>query len=115
MAQKSDCVFCKIIRSEIPAQKVYEDDFVFGFKDIAPVAPIHCLFVPKNHMDSLVHLEDLNLMEKLYKALLLVAEKEGLTKTGFRSVINTGTEGGQTVFHLHLHLIGGRQLSPRMS
>ncbi len=115
MALKPDCLFCKIIKGEIPAAKIYENDRVLGFKDISPVAPIHFLFVPKFHVDSVVGLENFEVMADLFKSLVEVAKKEGLIESGFRSVINTGREGGQTVFHLHVHLIGGQQLNARMS
>ncbi len=114
MALKADCLFCKIIKGEVPSQRVYEDEYVIGFKDINPAARIHYLFVPKYHTDSLCELEDYDTMSDMYRALVEVAEKEGLFPSGFRTVINTGKEGGQTVPHLHLHLIGGQQLNARM-
>ena len=115
MALKEDCPFCKIIKGEVPSQRIFENEYVIGFKDIHPAAKIHYLFVPKYHSDSLCELEDFDTISDLYRALVEVAEKEGLFRSGFRSVINTGKEGGQTVPHLHLHLIGGQQLSAHMS
>jgi len=115
MGLKDDCIFCKIIKGIIPSKKVFENDKVLGFRDISPAAKVHCLFVPKQHVNSLADLENYDLLSDLYAALVEVARNEGLDETGFRSVINTGEHGGQTVFHLHVHLIGGQQLSARMS
>ncbi|MGE3975013.1 MAG: histidine triad nucleotide-binding protein [Bdellovibrionales bacterium] len=112
---KEDCIFCKIIQGKIPAQKVYEDEEVLGFKDISPITPIHYLFVPKFHVDSLAEVTDFTILSKMHKALVQVAAQEQLSERGYRVVINTGTEGGQTVFHMHLHLLGGRQLSARIN
>lgn len=112
--RKPDCLFCKIVAGEIPCQKVFESDTVLGFKDIKPIAPIHYLFIPKDHSDSLADLKNVNLLSDVYQALIEVAHKEGLSERGFRTVINNGSEGGQVVFHLHVHLLGGRKLSGRI-
>jgi histidine triad (HIT) family protein len=115
MSFKNDCIFCKIIKGEIPSQKVFENEKVIGFRDISPNAKVHCLFAPKFHVESLAQVKDTSILSDLYGALVEVAKREGVLETGFRSVINTGRDGGQTVPHLHLHLIGGQQLSARMS
>jgi histidine triad (HIT) family protein len=106
-----DCIFCKIIAGTIPSRKVYEDDHIYAFADIDPKAPVHVLFVPKKHISSLAEADAENaaLIGQLHLAASRVAAEQNLTH-GYRTVINTGPEGGQTVFHLHLHLLGGRQM-----
>lgn len=109
----NDCVFCKISRGEIPGKKVYEDDEVYAFHDIHPVAPVHFMLIPKLHVASLME-ADSNHTALLGKMLLLVpklAKEQGLNN-GFRTVINTGKDGGQEVFHLHIHIIGGGHIPP---
>jgi len=108
-----DCIFCKIIEGTIPTTKIYEDDRVLAFKDISPLAPIHYLFIPKKHTASLcdVSPSEMDTVKELYAAVMDVVRKEGLDKRGFRTVINTGEMGGQAVPHVHLHLLGGKQLS----
>lgn len=107
-----DCLFCKIVAGDIPGDVVYEDDDVYAFRDINPAAPTHVLVIPKKHIASVKDAtpEDEALMGKLLLAGNKVAEQEGLTQDGFRYVINTGGHGGQTVFHIHLHVLGGRQM-----
>lgn len=107
-----DCIFCKIVKGEIPSKKVYEDDYVLSFHDIQPIAPVHILTIPKKHIPSLLALtaEDKELIGHLHLALQEVARITGVDKDGFRVVTNTGVHGQQTVHHLHYHLIGGRQL-----
>jgi histidine triad (HIT) family protein len=107
-----DTIFGKIIRREIPANIVYEDDLCLAFTDIAPVAPTHILVIPKKPISSLteVTIEDKELLGHLLLVVKQVAVQAGLDETGYRVVVNTGTEGGQTVFHLHLHLLGGRAM-----
>ncbi len=109
----SDCLFCKIIRGEIPCRKVYEDDEVLAFHDINPVAPVHFMLIPKRHLASLADAEKEH--EGLLGRMLLLAPKlakeQGLDN-GFRTVINTGRGGGQEVFHLHIHVIGGGNIPP---
>ena len=106
-----DCIFCKIIAGEIPSQRVYEDDHVFAFRDIAPKAPIHILVVPKLHIVSAASLtkENSGIAAKCFEAIAAIAEKEGLGG-GFRVITNSGEDGGQSVFHLHFHLLGGSAL-----
>ena len=107
----TDCVFCKIINGEIPAQRVFEDEHVFAFRDIAPQAPVHILIVPKEHVASVSELTPDNsyLAAKCLEAAAKLAESEGLGG-GYRVITNTGPDAGQTVFHLHFHLLGGRPL-----
>ncbi len=109
----SDCIFCKIIRGEIPCRKVYEDEEFFAFHDINPAAPIHFMLIPKLHLESLAQAEQSHAI-LLGKMLLLapkLAKEQGL-ENGFRTVINTGKGGGQEVFHLHIHIIGGGNIPP---
>ena len=106
-----DCIFCKIINGEIPAGRVYEDENVFAFRDIAPQAPVHILIVPKEHISSVSELDPGNshLAAKCLEAAAKLAESEGLDG-GYRVISNTGPDAGQTVFHLHFHLLGGRPM-----
>ncbi|MCL2860207.1 MAG: histidine triad nucleotide-binding protein [Oscillospiraceae bacterium] len=110
-----DCIFCKIIKKEIPSEIVYEDEEIIAFEDINPVAPIHTLIVPKKHITSLVELkeEDTNLIGKIYLVANKIAEQKGILERGFRVVVNCGKEGGQVVPHIHYHLLGGKQLPTR--
>ena len=105
------CLFCKIVSGEIPCTKVYEDENSIAFADINPQAPVHILVVPKQHITSLAEAkpEDAALLGKLLEAVAKIAASTQLAK-GYRTVINTGEEGGQTVEHLHLHLLGGRAM-----
>lgn len=106
-----DCIFCKIVAGSIPSKKVREDEHLLAFHDIDPKAPTHILVIPKKHVASLGHATaaDEALLGRLLLAASEVAREQGLTK-GYRVVISTGPEGGQTVDHLHLHLLGGRQM-----
>jgi histidine triad (HIT) family protein len=105
------CLFCKIMAGEIPSKKVFEDDRVYAFRDINPQAPTHILVVPRKHIGSLaeVDAEDQELLGYLHLVAARIAHSEGLTG-GFRTVVNTGNDGGQTVDHLHVHLLGGRSM-----
>lgn len=108
----SDCIFCKIARHQIPSEVVYEDESFLAFKDINPAAPVHVLIIPKEHYGSLLEVPE-EASALLGKALSLagrLAASLGLAEKGFRLVINTGEEGGQSVPHLHLHILGGRSL-----
>ncbi|MCF6190115.1 MAG: histidine triad nucleotide-binding protein [Cocleimonas sp.] len=109
----SDCLFCKIIAGEIPSEKVYEDDHVYAFKDITPVAPLHMLIIPKKHIATINDLEsdDAETMGNLFLAAKKIAKHEGYDEAGYRTVMNCGEAAGQTVFHVHLHLLAGRDLS----
>jgi histidine triad (HIT) family protein len=108
----SDCLFCRIIRREIPASVVYEDERVLAFNDINPQAPTHVLLVPKRHIATLNDLthEDDPLIGELARRAAAIAKERGLSGGGFRTVFNTNRDAGQTVFHIHLHLLGGRSL-----
>jgi histidine triad (HIT) family protein len=105
-----DCLFCKIARSEIPAQMVYQDDGFVAFRDTNPQAPTHILVIPRQHIPTLNQALDNLLLGKLMVRVRDVARKEGLGERGYRVVINTNEEAGQTVFHLHAHVLGGRQM-----
>jgi len=107
----SNCIFCKIIAGEIPSSKVYEDENVYAFRDISPQAPVHVLVVPKEHMDSLAEIDGENsaAAAKCLEAISKIATTEGLSN-GFRVISNIGSDGGQTVKHLHFHVLGGRKL-----
>ncbi len=110
-----NCIFCKIVKKEIPSNKIYEDENILAFNDINPAAPVHFLLIPKLHIDSLTDIQD-NHESLLGKMLLLVPSlaKEQGCEDGFRTIINTGRVGGQEVFHLHFHIIGGRERLPVM-
>ena len=107
----TDCLFCKIIAGQIPCDKVYEDELVLVFKDIKPMAEVHLLMVPKLHVASLNELGDEHdaLLAHMMKTLPRLAKEQGLDD-GFRTIINTGKGGGQVIFHLHLHMLGGASL-----
>ena len=108
-----NCLFCKIARGEIPSRKVYEDDEVLAFHDIHPAAPVHFMLIPKLHLDSLVQADETHaaLLGRMMVLAPRLAREQGLAH-GFRTVINTGKGGGQEVFHLHIHIIGGGHLPP---
>jgi len=108
----SECLFCKIIAGDIPADTIYEDDDVLAFRDISPQAPCHFLVIPKKHISDLDSLEagDDTLVGKMIRVAAELADKEGL-KRGYRTVFNNGPDGCQTVFHIHLHVLGGRQMN----
>ena len=110
------CLFCKIIAGEIPSSKVYEDEQVLAFNDINPQAPVHILVIPKKHIDSAVALEkeDGSLIAHIFEVIKIVAKEQGLDN-GFRLVTNIGADGGQSVKHLHFHLVGGTKLSEQMA
>jgi histidine triad (HIT) family protein len=107
-----DCIFCKIIRGEIPCGKVYENDKILAFNDINPMAPVHVIIVPKKHITTLMDIDaaGINVYGDLIAAAQEVARIKGVNEKGFRTVINCNAEGGQVVFHLHMHLLGGRKM-----
>ena len=107
----SDCLFCKIVSGEIPSQKLYEDDEILAFHDVAPQAPVHFLIVPKKHMDSLndTSAEDAALLAHIVLKIKEIARDAGL-ENGYRVVINTGEDGMQSVQHLHVHVLGKRKM-----
>ncbi|MFH0852772.1 MAG: histidine triad nucleotide-binding protein [bacterium] len=108
-----DCIFCKNVKKEIPVEFLYEDDLVAAFRDIRPIAPVHILVVPKEHIGSVAELKDSD--EKLAGRLILtaknLAQKEGIAENGYKILFRVGRHGGQEVPHIHLHLIGGAKLS----
>ena len=109
----ADCIFCRIVAGEIPSKKVYEDEDVFAFHDIRPVAPVHFMIIPKRHVDSLADCGDdhRDLLGKLLLMAPKLARAQGLDD-GFRTIINTGRGGGQEVYHLHVHVMGGGSPHP---
>lgn len=111
-----DCIFCKIINKEIQSSIVYEDEEIFAFKDIHPVAPVHILVIPKKHIQSIMQIEkeDQNVVGKIYTVIKNIAKQEGVAEDGFRVIVNCGKNGGQEVPHLHFHLIGGKKLGTKI-
>jgi histidine triad (HIT) family protein len=109
----ADCLFCKIIDRTIPANLVYEDDRVVAFNDINPQAPVHVLVVPKRHIATLndISTDDEQLVGELVRRAAAIAKDRGVSAGGFRTVFNTNRDAGQTVFHIHLHLLGGRSMA----
>ena len=109
----SDCLFCKIVNKEIPSDIVYENEHVLAFNDINPIAPVHILIIPKEHIPTLNDLEEnhTQTMGELFLAAKAIASKEGLSDSGYRTVFNCNEDAQQTVFHIHLHLIGGRKMT----
>jgi histidine triad (HIT) family protein len=108
-----DCIFCRIVNRESPADIVYEDDQILAFRDTNEKAPIHVLVIPKKHIRSLVdiNIEDVPLMGHLMFVASMVANQKGISSRGFRLVLNSGLESGQSVWHVHLHLLGGRRMT----
>lgn len=107
-----NCLFCKMVSGEIKPDVVYQDDAVFAFKDINPQAPVHVLVIPKRHITTLNDLgpQDAELAGRLTLTAVNIAKEMGIADAGYRTLINTNREGGQAVFHVHLHLLGGRQM-----
>jgi histidine triad (HIT) family protein len=110
MPADPDCLFCKIVAGEIPSTKVHEDDVVIAFRDIAPRAPTHILVIPRDHIGSAADLTeaDAPMLGRLFTTIAEIARAEGIAEAGYRLVSNVGRWGGQTVDHLHVHLLGGR-------
>lgn len=109
-----DCLFCKIIAGDIPCKKVYENEQVLAFRDINPQAPVHVLLIPKKHMKNILECDG-ETIAAIQKAIVKVAELEGVTADGFRIVSNCGENGRQSVHHLHFHLLGGARLTEKMA
>ena len=111
-----DCLFCKIIAGDIPSQKVYEDEYMYAFKDINPQAPVHVLVIPKTHIPSLdgISAENSAVVAKIFEKIPQIAEELGL-KNGYRLISNCGDDACQSVKHLHFHIIGGAKLSEQMA
>ena len=112
----SDCLFCKIVAGEIPSTKVYEDELVFAFRDIAPQAPTHILVIPKEHIASVAEVNEKNsaVISRIFEVIAKIAEDEKLGG-GYRVVSNCGDDAGQTVHHLHFHILGGKKLNVEMA
>ncbi|MBT3738266.1 MAG: histidine triad nucleotide-binding protein [Candidatus Marinimicrobia bacterium] len=106
------CLFCKIINGDIAAKKVYENEHIIAFNDIDPKAPVHILVIPKKHIRSINELNssDINLAGEIILAAKKIAKDQGIDSKGFRVVFNTNDDGGQTVYHIHMHIMGGRQM-----
>ena len=111
-----DCIFCKIISGDIPSKKVYEDETVYAFYDINPMAPVHVLIVPKQHISSINEVDETNsaVIAHIYEVAAKLAKELGIDESGFRVVSNCGADAGQTVFHLHFHILGGTKLKVEM-
>lgn len=107
-----DCIFCKITKGQIPSKKVYEDDLIFAFHDIAPQSPVHILIIPKKHYSTILEIEndDKELIGHIFLIANKIAKDMGFDEKGFRIVVNCNKDGGQTVFHLHFHLLAGRKM-----
>ena len=112
-----DCIFCKIVSGEISSSKVYENDSVLAFDDIRPLAPIHVLIIPKKHIENAAALtpQDADITAAMFNAAVEVASIKGVKESGFRIITNSGLDSGQEVYHLHLHLLGGKQLGPLLT
>ena len=112
----NDCIFCKIIKNEIPSEKVYEDENVLAFKDINPAAPIHILVIPKKHITSVVDIkeEDEKYVWAIHKAMNKIAEEQGFKEQGFRVIVNCGKDAGQEVPHLHYHMLAGEKFGDKI-
>lgn len=112
----SDCLFCKIIAGEIPSTKVYEDELVLAFRDIAPQAPTHIIVIPKTHIASVAEIDEKNsaVVSHIFEVIARIAHEEGLSG-GYRVVSNCGDDAGQTVHHLHFHILGGKKLNVEMA
>lgn len=109
----SDCIFCKIVSGDIPGDIVYQDDDVLAFRDLQPQAPVHVLVIPKRHISTINDLQadDAGLVGKLYLAAKDIAAQEGMADSGYRCVMNCNDDGGQSVHHIHLHVLGKRQMN----
>ncbi len=106
-----DCLFCKIIEGEVPSTKVYENEYVYAFKDINPMMPVHVLIIPKLHFDNITSDIPNDILAEMMKAVGVVAEMEGIKESGFRVIINTNDDACQTVHHVHVHVLGGAQMN----
>lgn len=107
---QEDCIFCKIVGKEVKSNIVYEDENIISFEDINPQAPVHVLVVPKRHIPNIMEVDDYRILEDIFKAIQKVAKIKGIENEGFRVVVNHLRKGGQSVFHLHFHILGGRQM-----
>ncbi len=109
----TDCLFCKIVKGDIPTDKIFEDDKVLAFNDINAQAPTHILIIPKKHIATMndIEDEDINIVGRLMIVAANIAKEQGFADAGYRTVMNCNQEGGQAVYHIHLHLLGGRQMT----
>ena len=107
-----DCVFCRVVKREIPSKILYEDDLVLAFEDIAPQSPIHILVIPKKHYSTILHMNenDKELIGHIFMVIKKIAKQKGFDEKGFRVVMNCNSHGGQTVFHIHFHILAGRNM-----
>ena len=112
-----DCIFCKIVKKEIPSTIVYEDEDILAFNDINPVTPVHILVIPKKHIESLAEIkeEDEKLIGKIHTTIKKIANQVGILDKGFRVIVNCGGDGGQEVKHLHFHILGGKKLRTKIA
>ena len=112
----SDCIFCKIINGDIPSSKVYEDDKIFAFNDISPQAPVHILIVPKEHIccANMITPDNADVVAHIFSKMSEIASLAGIKDDGYRIINNCGKNAGQTVFHLHFHLMGGKDLGEKL-
>jgi histidine triad (HIT) family protein len=108
----TNCLFCKIISKKVPAKIIYEDEDILAFEDVTPQAPVHTLVIPKKHISTTLDIsdEDEELIGRLFRTAGKIAREKGIAERGFRLVVNTNPEAGQTVYHIHLHLLGGRHM-----
>lgn len=111
-----NCLFCKIVKGDVPSEKVYEDDKVLAFKDINPATPIHVLVIPKKHYENVLDVkeEDKEIIADIFQAINKIAEKLGVEKDGFRIISNCGKDAGQEVMHLHFHFLAGGKMGPKI-
>ncbi len=111
-----DCLFCKIVKGEIPSTKVYEDDEILAFKDINPMAPVHILVIPKKHYNDISEIteEDVDIIAKIHLVINKIAKEQGIAESGYRIVTNCKEDSGQEVKHLHFHLLGGKKLGTKI-
>lgn len=111
----AECIFCKIIKGDIPSKKVYEDDAVLAFDDISPMAPVHVVIIPKKHIATFLEIDpNEDIIGRLMAVAQQVAKMKQVADSGFRLAINCNADGGQVVFHLHMHLLGGRKLEDQL-
>lgn len=111
-----DCLFCKIVKGEIPSTKVYEDDEILAFKDINPMAPVHILVIPKKHYNDISEITEQNaeIVAKIHLVINKIAKEQGIAESGYRIITNCKEDSGQEVKHLHFHLLGGKKLGTKM-
>ncbi|MDD2627742.1 MAG: histidine triad nucleotide-binding protein [Clostridia bacterium] len=114
--EENNCLFCKIIANEIPSKKVYEDENVYAFHDISPVTPIHIIVIPKVHIESVnfVNIDNSKYLSRIFEVIPVIAEIMKIKERGYRVITNVGEEGGQTIKHLHFHIIGGKKLDTKI-